>query len=254
MKKLLLAAVAAWVVATPSMSMAAPADAQLQSLYKSEWAWRLGELQDDEGGRLPVPAHLPHVDAASHAARLAHWQDVLAKLDKIEPSQLSEKEQINAQVYRLQIANLIADEKFRDYEMPANSDSSFWGDFSYRSSRPFRTAQDYRNWLSQIKDLPRFFAENIANMRAGLARGFTPPRVTLEGRGDSIVTVANAKPEDTTFLAPFKDTHGALTPAEEAKLKAEAIEVVRTAIQPAYRDLDAFWRTDYLPHTRETLA
>lgn len=252
MRKLLLAAVAAWVVAAPSM--AAPADAQLQALYKGEWAWRLAQLQDDEGGRLPVPAHLPREDAASHAARLAHWQDVLAKLDKIEPSQLSEKEQINAQVYRLQIANMVADEKFRDYEMPANSDSSFWGDFSYRSSRPFRTAQDYRNWVSQLKDLPRFFAENIANMRVGLARGLTPPRVTLDGRGDSILTVANANPEDTTFFAPFKETRGVLAPAEEAKLKAEAIEVIRGQIQPAYRDLDKFWRTEYLPHTRETLA
>ena len=252
MKVRLGVALAALIVAAPSM--AAPADAQLQALYKSEWAWRLGELQEDEGGTRPVPAHLLHVDAASQAARLAHWQDVLAKLAQIQPSQLSEKEQINAQVYRDQIANLVADAKFRDFEMPANSDSSFWGEFNYRSSRPFRTAQDYRNWLSQLRELPRYFAENIANMRAGLARGFTPPRVTLEGRGDAITTVANAKPEDTTFFAPFKDTHGALAPEEEAKLKAEAVELIRTAILPAYRDLDNFWRTEYLPHTRQTLA
>lgn len=252
MKKLLVAAVAAWVVSVPSM--AAPADAQLQALYKSEWAWRINELQDDEGASRPVPAHLPHVDAGTQAKLLAHWQEVLAKLDQIQPSQLSEKEQINAQVYREQIANLIASEKFRDFEMPANSDSSFWGEFNDRSSRPFRTAQDYRNWLSQIRELPRYFAENIANMRAGLARGFTPPRVTLEGRGDAITAVANAKPEDTSFFAPFKDTHGALSPEEAAKLKAEAIDLIRNTIQPAYRELDSFWRNDYLPHTRETLA
>jgi len=252
MKKLFGAALAVLVVAQPST--AAPADARLQALYKSEWAWRIGEFQDDEDGTRPVPAHLPHVDAASQAARLAYWQDVRAKLAQIQPSQLSEKEQINAQVYRDQLDHLIADEKFRGFEMPANSDSSFWGEFNDRASRPFRTVQDYRNWLSQLRELPRYFAENIANMRAGLARGFTPPRVTLEGRGDAITKVADAKPEDTAFYAPFKEMQGALAPAEEAKLKAEAIELIRTVIQPAYRDLDAFWRNDYLPHVRQTLA
>jgi uncharacterized protein (DUF885 family) len=252
MKKLFGAALAVLVVAQPST--AAPADARLQALYKSEWAWRIGEFQDDEDGTRPVPAHLPHVDAASQATRLAYWQDVRAKLAQIQPSQLSEKEQINAQVYRDQLDHLIADEKFRGFEMPANSDSSFWGEFNDRASRPFRTAQDYRNWLSQLRELPRYFAENIANMRAGLARGFTPPRVTLEGRGDAITKVADAKPEDTAFYAPFKEMQGALAPAEEAKLKAEAIELIRTVIQPAYRDLDAFWRNDYLPHVRQTLA
>jgi uncharacterized protein (DUF885 family) len=254
MKKLLAAGLAAWVVVVAAPSMAAPADVQMQAIYNSEWAWRIDQLQDDEDGTLPVPAHLPHVDAESQAKRLAYWQDVLVKLAKIQPDQLSEKEQINAQVYRDQIVNLIASEKFRDYEMPANSDSSFWGEFNDRSSRPFRTAQDYRNWLSQLKDLPRYFAENIANMRAGLARGFTPPQVTLKGRGDAITAVAGAKPEDTAFFAPFKDTHGVLAPEEEAKLKAEAIDLIRTAIQPAYRDLDKFWRTEYLPHTRQSLA
>jgi uncharacterized protein (DUF885 family) len=233
---------------------AAPADAQLRALYNDEWKWRVAEFADDEDNTRPVPSRLPHVDAATQAAHLAKWEGTLAKLNKIPTGMLSAKEQVNAQVYRFQLTNLIADQKFRAYEMPANSDSSFWGEFNDRARRPFRDAADYRNWLSQIRGVPQYFRENIANMRAGLKRGFTPPRVTLQGRGEAIASVARAKPEDTPFYAPFKEMLSTIPPAQQAALRAEAIKTIREVVQPAYRDLQKFWDTEYLPHTRTTLS
>ena len=32
-----------------------------------------------------------------------------------------------------------------------------------------------------MRDIPRYFHEQMDEMRAGLKRGFTPPRVTLTG-------------------------------------------------------------------------
>jgi uncharacterized protein (DUF885 family) len=232
----------------------ASADADLRALYTSEWAWRIAEFADDENETRPVPARLPHVDAKTQDARLAHWQDVLAKLDKIPVAELSEKERVNAEVYRFQLGNLIASQKFRGYEMPANSDSSFWGEFDYRARRAFRTEQDYKNWIGQIGELPRYFVENIANMRAGLRRGFTPPQVTLLGRGKAIHAVVEAKPEATVFFEPFKQMPSAIPGAEQARLKSEALKVIAEKVQPAFASLAKFWDDEYVPHTRTTLA
>ena len=63
-----------------------------------------------------------------------------------------------------------------------NSDSTFWTDLGFTARRPFRNPDDYRRYISQLNDFPRYFAEQIDNMRAGLKRGFTPPKVTLTGR------------------------------------------------------------------------
>jgi uncharacterized protein (DUF885 family) len=250
--RLRAAAAAALILSAPVQ--AAPADKELRALYDGEWAWRVAEFADDESNTRPVPAHLPHVDRATQDAHLARWQDTLAKLNKIPPGLLSTKEQVNAQVYRFQLENLIAEQKFRSYEMPANSDSSFWGEFEDRAGRPFRDAQDYRNWLSQIAEVPRYFAENIANMREGLKRGFTPPRATLASRGKAILAVANARPEATSFYAPFLRLPASVPANEQRRLKAEAVKTIRGTIQPAYRDLAAFWDKEYVPHTRLTLA
>ena len=232
----------------------ASADADLRALYTGEWSWRVAEFADDEDNTLPVPDRLPRVDAKTQAAHLSHWQDVLAKLDAIPARDLSAKEKVNAEVFRFQIESLIADQKFRGYEMPANSDSNFWGDFGYRARRPFRSLDDYRAWIAQMDALPRYFAENIANMRVGLARGFTPPRVTLEGRSGSILAVANAKPEESVFFEPFKTMPASVPADEQSRLRAAALKVIAEKVQPAYRDLAAFWDKEYVPHTRATLA
>ena len=92
---------------------------------------------------------------------------MLHKVDGVPRAQLSAEEQINYDVYRPEIENFVADQKFRDYEMPANSDSAFWTDVGYTARRPFKTLTDYKNWIAQMRDIPRYFREQIANMRAG---------------------------------------------------------------------------------------
>ena len=74
--------------------------------------------------------------------------------------------------------------------------------------RPYRTLQDYRNWISQMRDIPRYFHEQIDEMQHGLKRGFTPPRVTMTGRDASITAVTDAQPEASLFYTPFKDMPG----------------------------------------------
>ena len=104
-----------------------------------------------------IPDHLPKEDAATQEMRLHHWEDVLQKLDAIPRAQLSAEEQLNYDVYRPEIENFIANQKFRDYEMPANSDSAFWSDFGYTARRPFKNLIDYQHWIAQMRDLPRYF-------------------------------------------------------------------------------------------------
>ncbi|HSC17533.1 MAG TPA: DUF885 family protein [Rhizomicrobium sp.] len=238
----------------PSAAAPQNADAQLRAIYTSEWKWREQQFPDQGDEKKPVPDYLPKVDAATQEMRQHYWEGVLRKLDAIPRGQLSEAEQVNYDVYRPEIENSIADQKFRLYEMPATSDSAFWTDIGYTARRPFKTLKDYRNWIAQMRDIPRYFREQIANMRAGLKRGFTPPRVTLQGRDKSIAQVAEGRPEDNMLYTPFKEPMPGVPAAEQAKLKAEAAQVIRDVVQPAYAELLKFFRDEYVPHTRTTLA
>jgi uncharacterized protein (DUF885 family) len=229
------------------------ADARLRKIYSTEWKWRDEQFPDDEDSQRPIADHLPRVDPAAQQMRLQYWQKVLQQLGAIDRAELSPAERLNYDIYVPQIQALIASQKFRDFQMPANSDSTFWTDIGYTARRTFRTAKDYRNWIAQMRDIPRYFHEQMDEMRAGLKRGFTPPRVTMQGRDASITAVTEATPEDSLFYTPFKDMPG-IAEADRVALRAQAVQVIRDSVRPAYVELLEFMRQEYLPGTRTTLA
>jgi uncharacterized protein (DUF885 family) len=229
------------------------ADADFKALYTAEWKWRDEQLPDDEDSQKPIADHLPKMDPAAQAVRLRYWEGVLGKLDALSLADLSPAEHLNYDVYRPQIEILVANQRFRDFEMPANSDTTFWTNLGYTARRPFRTLEDYRHWIAQMRDIPRYFREQMDEMRAGLKRGFTPPRVTMEGRDASITAVTDATPEASLFYVPFREMPG-IAVAEQGALRAQAVKTIQEAVQPAYRELLNFMRTEYLPGTRTSLA
>ena len=249
-----------WALAAVCMTLtlascdkAPGADARLQTIYRDEWKWRQEQFADDEDSQKRIGDHLPKVDAASQAQRLKMWQDVLKNLEAIPRAELSPAEQLNYDVYVPQIKALIADQQFREYEMPVNSDTTFWTNLGSTARRNYRTVQDYRHWISQMQDIPRYFHEQTEEMRAGLKRGFTPPRVTLEGRDASLTAVTDVAPEAGLFYTPFKSMPG-IAEADQKSLREQAINTIRDTVQPAYRELLTFFRNEYVPGTRTTLA
>jgi uncharacterized protein (DUF885 family) len=249
-----LVAVVMVVAATPALATNQhDADARLTAIYTTEWKWREQQLADNEDSQRPIEDHLPKVDPAAQELRLRYWEAVQKELDAIDRAELSPPQQVNYDVYRPQIKVLIANQRFRDFEMPANADTTFWTDIGYTARRPFRKVDEYKNWLGQLHDVPRYFHEQMDEMRAGLARGFTPPRVTMAGRDASISAVTQVAPEASLFYTPFKDMQG-VPAAEQVALRAEAVKTISDTVQPAYGELLRFMRTEYLPQLRTTLA
>lgn len=255
-RTLLVGAAATGLMLASPVLAAGAADARFKALYQTEWAWRQAELARSDGPEDDTLApHLPRVDPASQARRLAYWQDVRRKLDAIVEKDLSAEQRVNYQVYRDQIDVLINQQRFREFEKPFNSDSSFWSNFNYKARRNFTGLKDYQNYVSQLRDIPRYFAEQQANMRTGLKRGFTPPRATLVGRDVSVsATVDSKTAEDTLFWQPFKAMPASIPAAEQAALKAEAKAVIEGQVKPAYAALLTFLRSEYIPGATETLA
>ena len=229
------------------------ADARLRALYTEEWNWRRKEMarSSDQPGEASASDHFPRVDAASQRARLAYWTRTLAALDSIPLDELSPEEKLNAQVFRASIRALSNDIKFQTYEAPFNSDTFFWTDFTPRQG--FAAVSAYRAYLGRLRDVPRYFDEQIANMRAGLSRGFTVPHVSVVGRDKTIepyVTSDTANP----LYAPFVQMPSSIAAADQAAMRVEAETVLRELVAPAYERLLAFMRSEYLPKTRRTLA
>jgi len=233
------------------------ADQRFQSVYEKEWKWRQASFGsvDEDSDDTARNDHLPDVGAAAQAERLGVWTDVLRQLDAIDPAELSPDNRVNLAVYRPQVENLAADVRLRGYEMPFNSDSSFWSNLGFMARQPMHGVGDYDAYIARLNDVPRYFDQQIGNMRAGLARGFSVPRAVLDGRDVSIAAMAELEdPAASNFYEPFKQLPAQIPAAEQQRLRAAATAAIGQRMVPAYARLLKFFREEYVPQARTTLA
>lgn len=258
MRTLLLAL--CFVLPTLSFAKTTPStadvDAAFVAVYEQEWEWRqkeFGRRQDEADFSTRV--RFPDVDAESQQVRLNVWQDTLKRLDAIDQEKLSPAQRINYQIYRPQIENLAADIRFRTYEMPFNADSSFWSNLGFMTRGSFHNVDDYRAYIARLKDVPRYFDQQIENMRAGLDRGFSVPRAVLDGRDVSIAMIAEVEnAEDSSFWEPLTRMPGSISANVQTELRADARKAISEHLQPAFTKLLHFFRDEYMPKARNTLA
>jgi len=264
MRKALLVALAVCAPAPVSGALATPplpvaptppsADQRLKALYDaySGWAAKEGGTGEGANGESIELGYLPHVDAATQSRHDAYLRDLLAQLDAIPVDQLSQAERLNARIFRVVLEQAIAKYRFRTFERPLNSDSNFWTYLD--SSGGFTDERGYRDYVERMRDLPRYFDEQIANMRAGMARGFTVPNVSFEGRDSSIENFIVDDPAKSAFYRAFASMPSTIPADRQEALRAAAREAISSRVVPAYRKLLAFMRDDYLPKAQQSVS
>ena len=262
MKRLFLAASIASLSACASLS-ATPTpsamDQRFTAIHEAEWDWNKAfdpaEVYENEAGESVGSRAWPRVDPASQAERLAYLKSVMAKLDAIDPASLSAEERVNLGIYRENVAVRISQIEFREYEKPLNADTTFWTSVASFVPRTFQNETQVRNYIARLADTPRYFDDQIANMKLGLARGFTPPRATLAGRDKSITAVYEGKtPEQSSFYTPFNFLPPSIPAETRAALQAEVKQVVAASVFPAFAKVHAYYTQEYYPNTATALA
>ena len=246
--------IAVLLATAPLAPAFANSDAAFRKLAETDYHWRTLQQGPDDDSKA-APTGLPDVGPKAQTEKLARWTEVDRKLRAINLADLSLAERINYTVYKAQIDALLAEQRYREYEKPLNSDSSFWGEIASLGRGQFRTERDYRNYIAQLRDVPRYFDQQVDNMRAGLKRGFTPPQVTLQGRDKGVAEIAEAEaPDQTVFFEPFKIFPVGIPAATQAELRSQAEAAIRDGVIPAHAKLLKFLRDEYIPSARTTLA
>jgi uncharacterized protein (DUF885 family) len=122
------------------------------------------------------------------------------------------------------------------------------------NAQPFKTVQDYDNWLKRASRLPVLFTTMQANMREGMASGVVQPRVLMQKVIPQLDALIKDKPEDTLFWRPIANLPADMPAAEKERLTAAYRALIAEQLMPAYRELRRFVADEYLPKTRDTVA
>ena len=251
---LLIAACLSACASSTQQAASTDADRKLQSLYEREWDWRQqqrAQVRDKDGDWAPA-GHLPDVSPAAYQARLQYWEQVLEELDDIPRQALSHEEQVNAAVFEQIVTTDASDAGYRTYEAPLNSDTFFWGGL-HPQQAGFDDLAGYERYVGRLRDIPRYFAQHQRNMQAGLARGYSPPAVTLAGR-DASIEAYIATGRGNPFAGPLNHFPPTMDASERSRIEAEVLAAIDDQVVPAYVGLLGFMRETYLPGARTSLA
>ena len=139
--------------------------------------------------------------------------------------------------------------------MPFNADSGFHSGFSRLPEEvPLATVKDYENYISRLRAWPRYVREQIELMRMGLKRGMSVPRETLTGYDKTISAHVVDDPAKSVFWAPFAKFPSTVPEGERERLSREGRAAVMEGAVAGYREFLDFFRKEYLPQARATLA
>src|SRR5690606_23841255 len=228
------------------------ADQALRALYTQEWKWRQQEFQREKiDGRWQASGRMPSIAAEDWERRAGYWKQVLEALDAIAPDALSPQERVNAAVFRSMLEADYNSATWRTWEAPFNSDSFFWGYLVPR--QPYAREADWERLFGRLRDRPRHFDQHIANMEQGLARGWSVPRVSIEGR-DRTIEPYTRTDAGKPFLPSIEAMPASDPGPARSQLQAEGRRLVLEQVVPAYARLLSFIREEYMPRTRTSLA
>ena len=223
----------------------------LHDLFDREWEARLANnpLLATSVGRHELNDQLPDVSPENQQRRAGQVHEFLNELEAIDRAQLSAADQINYDIFERQLRAAIADFEFRAFEMPLTADSGFHADFAQLPfEAPFETTLDYQNYLARLEAFPAYMEQQIANMRAGLERGFSVPRVVLEGYEVTMSTHIVDNPRQSVFFEPFNRL-----PESDALREAGRRAVVDGAVA-GYQVMLEFFEAEYLPKARTSVG
>ena len=180
---------------------------------------------------------------------------LLADLDAVDATKLSDENQINLSIIRAQVQNSVDEYVFNAHYMPLTSEYGFHSGLSYIvNSSQYKKEQDLETYLARLAQIPRFFEQNIYWMKKGIETGLTQPKAVLEGYEDSISTYIVDDVTQSEFYKPFLANTASLSESDFYALQQRAKVVLKNKVIPAYKSYLTFFTEQYQPGARTSIG
>ena len=220
---------------------------QAQTELNPQTAYRLGDKS--QAGKLN------DVSAAHYRAENQKLQPLLDQLNNIKTNKLDFQDQVSLQMQQRFLQEVIADNTFKEYEMPITAEGSFHVQLAtmHRFSS-FKNAEDYNNHLGKMKQVENVMQQNMDNMKAGLARGFTQPKSIIQHYPEFIQIYIKEDPEESEFYQPFLKPPKHIDQEQFSEFQTQAKKIITERINPSYKKFKTFMQQQYLPGARSSIG
>lgn len=218
-------------------------DLEEQMRRSPTWASERGDRRFDD--LLPDESPEAVRDAIEHATLRLH------ALMEIDRAALSPAVRTHAALLEHELREQIARAVFHPEQTPVTQLSGPQRDLvELQAQLSFVTEKHFADYIARLEKVPAYLDQVTANLRAGLAAGRTPPRVTLaQAAEQALVNGTDAQTSDPVLhpmYPPFLTKDHPLAPRADAAISKRVV--------PALRKFGEFLRDEYIPGCRASIG
>ncbi len=174
-------------------------------------------------------------------------------LKQIDPSQLKETDNISLELLKFTLQQTIDYYEFEGYLNPLLSDSGFHSNLNYMV-RPFTNYDQVKKYLNKLNAIPEFVDQHFVNLREGLQKGVSQPKVIFTGYESSYNDHIVDQVEESYFYSPFKKMPETLNQTQRDSVTNAAVEAIKNNVIPQFKRIKAFFENEYVPNTRTAIG
>ena len=182
---------------------------------------------------------------------LSRGRAFLSRLGQVDTDGMSDQEQLSKE---LMVRELVQDQqeaKFKPWEMPISQFDGLQVDLPELVTQlTFNSEKDYDEYIARLTKVPTAFVQIMDCMRIGIDDHREPPKYLLQKVLVQANTIADATPDESPFALPLKKFPPSISPAEQARIKAELLEAITKQVDPAYLRFGKFLQGQYIPGGR----
>jgi uncharacterized protein (DUF885 family) len=179
---------------------------------------------------------------------------MLRKLDGIDFDALPAADRINYRLFRQEYEMAVEGHPYRSYLLSINQRGGVQTANEVADYLPFTQVKDYETWLARMRAFPALMDQNIALLREGVRTGIVHARVIMDRIPAQVESQIVNDPAQSLFFKPFRQFHESIPAEEQARLVAEAKQVIAESIIPSFQKFRTFFTQEYLPACTERVG
>jgi len=178
---------------------------------------------------------------------------ILNELSTVNSDDLNETDRISLELLKFKLQDEVDYFEFERYLNPLLSDAGFHSSLNYMV-RPMANYDKIKEYLNKLNALPDFVDQNFENLRMGLKKGVSQPRVIFNGYESTYNDHIVENYQDHYFYSPFTILPETLTPGQKDSVLSVAKTAIENSVIPQFKRIKKFFETEYYPETRTTLG
>ncbi len=232
----------------PQIAIADATD-EFHQLLDDHWEWNLktDPLQATYLGDKRYNDRWPDMSLKALEQNNEQIKSYLKQLKAIDASELEGEDVVSYQLFARQLAMQIEEFPYGWHFVPLNQRGGLQTENEQVEQLPFKTVQDYENWLKRMESFDGYAQQVTALMQEGADRGIVHAKVVMKRLPAQIRRQIVEDPEQSLYWKAFQTFPSEFTQEQRNQLQSRARKAIQTVIVPAYREFEKFFLDTYFP-------